>query len=125
MATRDSIPVSLYSLSWNRSSILALLKQIRERNVSADNRRSGDRRSDGRSTRRAFLKGLAGSLGIATATRGRTLLLSRSADYDFRAVRNAILAAVGSHKATGLAVAVGHHGRIIWEEGFGWANQTA
>ena len=93
--------------------------------MSADNRRSGDRRNDRRSTRRAFLKGLAGSLGIATATRGRKLLLNRSANYDFGAVRNAILAAVGSHKATGLAVAVGHHGRIIWEEGFGLANQTA
>ena len=93
--------------------------------MSADNRRSGHRRNDACSTRRAFLKGFAGSLGIATATRGRTSLLSRSANYDFRAVRNAILAAVDSHKATGLAVAVGHHGRIIWEEGFGWANRTA
>jgi CubicO group peptidase (beta-lactamase class C family) len=71
------------------------------------------------------LKGLAGSLGIATATRARTLLLSRPANYDFRAVRDAILAAIGSHKATGLGVAVAHDRRIIWEEGFGWANQTA
>jgi CubicO group peptidase (beta-lactamase class C family) len=71
------------------------------------------------------LKGLAGSLGIATATREGTWLLSRPANYDFRAVRDAILAAIDSHKATGLAVAVAHHGRIIWEEGFGWANRTA
>jgi len=92
--------------------------------VSADNQRSANRRNNGRSTRRAFLKGLAGSLAIATATRGGPLLLSRSANYDFRGVRNAILAAIDSHKATGLAVAVGHHGRIIWEEGFGWANQA-
>ena len=93
--------------------------------MSADNRRREDKRSDGSSTRRAFLKGLAGSLGIVTATRGRTLLQSYPANYDFGAVRAAMLAAVGSHKATGLAVAVAHHGRIIWEEGFGWANQTA
>ena len=92
--------------------------------MDPDNRRRKDRPGDGGSTRRAFLKGLAGSLGVATAARG-TLLLSRAANYDFRAVRDAILAAIGSHKATGLAVAVAHHGRIIWEEGFGWANQTA
>ena len=93
--------------------------------MGADNRRREDRRNDGGSTRRAFLKGLAGSLGVATTTHGRALLQGRSANYDLRAVRAAILAAVGSHKATGLAVAVAHHGRILWEEGFGWANQTA
>ena len=93
--------------------------------MDADNRRREDRRNHGGSTRRAFLRGLAGSLGIGTATRARTLLLSRPANYDFRAVRDAILAAISSHKATGLGVAVAHDGRIIWEEGFGWANQTA
>jgi CubicO group peptidase (beta-lactamase class C family) len=40
-------------------------------------------------------------------------------------VRDAVVAAVGSHKATGVAVAAAHRGRIIWEEGFGWANREA
>jgi CubicO group peptidase (beta-lactamase class C family) len=94
--------------------------------VTADVRRRKDQLRDSSLTRRAFLKDLlVASFGIAAPTRGRMLLLNRSANYDFRAVRNAILAAVGSRKATGLAVAVAHHGRIVWEEGFGWANRSA
>jgi CubicO group peptidase (beta-lactamase class C family) len=55
----------------------------------------------------------------------RPLLPGRTDSYDFQRIREAILSAVGSHKATGVAVAVAHHGRIVWEEGFGWANQAA
>lgn len=57
--------------------------------------------------------------------RGRGLLRSGAESYDFRPIREAILSAVGSHKATGIAVAVAHHGGIVWEDGFGWANQAA
>jgi CubicO group peptidase (beta-lactamase class C family) len=43
--------------------------------------------------------------------------------HDFEAVRNHILQAIAHGEATGVAVAVAHHGRIVWEEGFGWANR--
>jgi len=90
----------------------------------ADHGRKEDERSDAGSTRRSFLKGLlVSSLRVATPSRRGTLF--RSASANFRAIRNAILAAVESHKATGVAVAVVHHGRIIWEKGFGWANRKA
>lgn len=56
-------------------------------------------------------------------TRHDVLFRSRSGSYDFSGIRNAILAAVGSHAATGIAVAVAHQGRIIWVEGFGWADR--
>ena len=38
---------------------------------------------------------------------------------------NQILKAIAGGAATGLAVAVTHGGRIIWEVGFGWANREA
>lgn len=43
--------------------------------------------------------------------------------YDFEPVRKRILDAVAQGQATGVAVAVAQRGRIIWEEGFGWANR--
>ena len=43
----------------------------------------------------------------------------------FGLVREEILSAIRSHKATGVAVAVVHRGKIVWEEGFGWANREA
>src|SRR5262249_20809301 len=50
--------------SWNRPSILALPQRIRERNVSADNGRSGDRRNGCFSQRSEVfsVKGLRGSI---------------------------------------------------------------
>jgi CubicO group peptidase (beta-lactamase class C family) len=45
--------------------------------------------------------------------------------HDFEPLRNQILKAIASGAATGVAVAVAHGGRIIWEEGFGWANREA
>jgi CubicO group peptidase (beta-lactamase class C family) len=90
----------------------------------AENRRREHERRARTSTRRAFLNGLlASSLGIVMPTRHDVLSRNRSGSYDFSSIRNAILAAVGSHAGTGIAVAVAHHGRIIWEEGFGWANR--
>jgi CubicO group peptidase (beta-lactamase class C family) len=44
---------------------------------------------------------------------------------NFESARNLILEAIAHGKATGVAVAVAHHGRIVWEEGFGWANREA
>ena len=106
----------------NSSSILAFCSRVGSL-MSADYRRAGNELSDVTSPRRAFLKGLlVGSLQIATPLRGPTLIRNRSDTYDFHNVRDVIRAAVESHKATGVAVAVVHDGRIVWEEGFGLAN---
>ena len=45
--------------------------------------------------------------------------------YDFRRAQEAALAAVARRKATGIALAVVHRGRIVCEQGFGWANREA
>ena len=42
---------------------------------------------------------------------------------DFGPVRDRILQAIAKGSATGVAVAVAYGGRIVWEEGFGWANR--
>jgi CubicO group peptidase (beta-lactamase class C family) len=45
--------------------------------------------------------------------------------HDFEPVRQRILKEVATGAATGEAVAVAHNGKIVWEEGFGWANREA
>ena len=50
---------------------------------------------------------------------------ARRAPPDFAPVRRRIRQALAQGEATGVAVAVVHAGRIVWEEGFGWANQAA
>jgi len=45
--------------------------------------------------------------------------------HDFEPARDRILKATASGTATGVAVAVVHNGKIVWEEGFGWANREA
>src|SRR6185437_13562924 len=72
------------------------------------------------STRRGFLAALpAVPLTASAAIR----LLQRKVVYDFRAIRRTIAEAIAAGKATGIAVAAVHRGRIVWEEGFGWANR--
>jgi CubicO group peptidase (beta-lactamase class C family) len=44
---------------------------------------------------------------------------------DFEPVRQRILKEIAGGAATGVAVAVAHNGKIVWEEGFGWANREA
>lgn len=44
---------------------------------------------------------------------------------DFEPVRHKILREIAGGAATGVAVAVAHNEKIIWEEGFGWANREA
>jgi CubicO group peptidase (beta-lactamase class C family) len=44
---------------------------------------------------------------------------------DFNAVGSRIKQSIGRGDATGVAVAVAQDGQIVWEEGFGWANQEA
>ncbi|MFZ1015689.1 MAG: serine hydrolase domain-containing protein, partial [Terracidiphilus sp.] len=40
-------------------------------------------------------------------------------------MRDRIVKATARGTATGVAVAVAHNGKIVWEEGFGWANREA
>jgi len=70
--------------------------------------------------------------GLAAASVGAMMPASVSATseavhgaYDFAPVREHILKAVAHGQATGVAVAVAQKGRIVWEEGFGWANREA
>lgn len=42
---------------------------------------------------------------------------------NFQSIRTYIQKALAQGGATGVAVAVAHGGRIVWEEGFGWANR--
>lgn len=70
---------------------------------------------------------LTASVGVAlpdfvyASSAARASEPSRNRD-DFEPVRKRILEAVVRGEATGVAVAVVQHGRIVWEEGFGWAN---
>jgi len=75
-------------------------------------------------TRRTFFAALPLIwLGASSSTCVRASETRRA--LRFQAVRAAILEALAAGKATGVAVAVAHDGRIVWEEGFGWANREA
>ncbi len=50
---------------------------------------------------------------------------SRLDKRDFGPVRNKILNEIARGAATGVAVAVALNGKVVWEEGFGWANREA
>jgi CubicO group peptidase (beta-lactamase class C family) len=45
--------------------------------------------------------------------------------HTFAPVRDSILSRIAGGAATGVTVAVVHRGRIVWEQGFGWANREA
>jgi len=53
------------------------------------------------------------------------LFLLRSAQGEDRygAIRQDIEREIAAGRATGLAVALTHNGKIIWQEGFGWADK--
>jgi CubicO group peptidase (beta-lactamase class C family) len=79
--------------------------------------------------RRQVLRALlATSIGAVVATSrlygNKTELTAGSEEQlDFAPVRQRILKEVASGKATGVAVAVVHKGRIVWEEGFGFSDR--
>ena len=81
--------------------------------------------------RREFLSSLlfASAQSIVPASmQGTTNRKSRAAvldKHDFGSVRRRILKEIAGGAATGVAVAVAHNGKIVWEEGFGWANREA
>ncbi len=55
--------------------------------------------------------------------KGSTEVVGRR--LDFRALQSRVQSAIRRGTATGLAVAVVEGGRILWEEGFGWADREA
>jgi CubicO group peptidase (beta-lactamase class C family) len=77
-------------------------------------------------SRRQAVRVLAGS-SLATSLSGRNYdedsRILRRTPVQFRSVQDYILQAISRGEATGVAAAVVHNGRIIWEEGFGWANR--
>lgn len=78
-------------------------------------------RSPGRTIARRTLLGALPALPAGAWAQSRTT----PSVYNFAPVRKDIQNAIVSGKATGIAVAAIHHGRITWEEGFGWANREA
>lgn len=79
--------------------------------------------------RREVLRALlATSVGGVVATSrlygiSTELIAGGDEQHDFAPVRQRILQAVTSGKATGVAVAVVHKGRLVWEEGFGFSDR--
>jgi len=74
-------------------------------------------------TRRSVLLSL--SAASVRLPRSWATQSNRRTHYDFAQPREEALAAVAARKATGIAVAAVHRGRIVWEQAFGWANREA
>jgi CubicO group peptidase (beta-lactamase class C family) len=74
--------------------------------------------------RRMFSASL-GSLVAANLSAGTTAFHDEVNNVNFEPVRSRIQQAIARGDATGVAVAVVNGGRIVWAEGFGWANQDA
>jgi CubicO group peptidase (beta-lactamase class C family) len=66
-----------------------------------------------------------GTLAEAKLIAGATVLHDQVRTVDFASVGSRIQESISRGDATGVAVAVVQGGRIVWEEGFGWANQEA
>ena len=82
-------------------------------------------RSNRREVTSWMLSALLGSLAAAKLSVGTTVLNGVASAANFDPARSRIQQAIARGNATGVAVAVVHGGRIVWEEGFGWANQEA
>lgn len=63
---------------------------------------------------------------LASTKLGASMISGSGADdANFQSIRSQIHQSIARGDATGVAVSVVHGGRIVWEEGFGWANQEA
>lgn len=68
------------------------------------------------------------SLGTLTAEKLNactTIFHDEAGKANFDPIRSRIQQAISRGDATGVAVAVVQGGRVVWEEGFGWANHEA
>ena len=80
------------------------------------------------SRREAMRWMLSASLGTLTAEKlnaGTTIFHDEAGKGDFDPIRSRIQEAISHEGATGVAVSVVQGGRVVWEEGFGWANREA
>jgi len=66
-----------------------------------------------------------GSLVAAKLSARTTVFHDETGKLNFEPIRSRIQQAIAGGDATGVAVAVVNGGRIVWEEGFGWANREA
>jgi CubicO group peptidase (beta-lactamase class C family) len=82
-------------------------------------------RATRREVTRWMLSGSLGKLLAAKPSAGITVFNGEGGKVNFDPVRSRIEQAIARGDATGVAVAVVHGGRIVWEEGFGWANRHA
>jgi len=78
-----------------------------------------------REVTRWMLSASIGGLAAAKLSAGATFFNGAAGKVNFDPVRLRIHHAIAQGDATGAAVAVVYGGRIVWEEGFGWANQKA
>lgn len=78
-----------------------------------------------REVTRWMLSASLGSLVAPKLSAGATVFNDEASTVSFDPVRSRIQQAIARGDATGVAVAVVDGGRIVWEEGFGWANQEA
>jgi CubicO group peptidase (beta-lactamase class C family) len=72
-------------------------------------------------TRRRFVTGLSATLCPFAAANSRLAPSHTAFDSASQRIGNA----VATGQVTGVAVAVTHKGSIVWEEGFGWADEAA
>ena len=82
-------------------------------------------RASRREVTKWLLSASLGRLAAAKLSAGATILNGEASEQSFDRVRSRIQQTIARGEATGVAVAVVHGGRIVWEEGFGWANQEA
>jgi CubicO group peptidase (beta-lactamase class C family) len=81
--------------------------------------------TDRREVMRWMLSASFGRLVAAKLGAGTTVFHDEMGKVNFEPVRSRIQQAIERGDATGVAVAVVHGGRIVWEEGFGWANRES
>lgn len=74
---------------------------------------------------RWMLSASRGGLAAAKLSAGTMVFNGAASKVSFDPVRRRIHQTIAQGDATAVAVAVVHGRRIIWEEGFGWANQKA
>ncbi len=82
-------------------------------------------RASRREVTRWMFSASLGSVIAGKLSAGAAVFPGEASKVRFDPVRSRILEAIARGEATGVAVAVVHGGRIVWEEGFGWANQQA
>jgi CubicO group peptidase (beta-lactamase class C family) len=82
-------------------------------------------RANRREVTRWMLSASLGSLVAANLNATTTVFHGEASRVNFAPVRSRIQQAIARGNATGVAVGVVHGGRIVWEEGFGWANREA